>query len=138
MNPGLNPWADKKAYVEQLQYVNNKIIEVIDSIKAKNSSDEFIIILQSDHGPASLGTEEMLTPSNDLIKERMRILNAYYVPDTIKKQLYQNITPVNSFRLILSEVIGLDLPLLKDQNFFTPIGQEKLIFNDVTEIAGYE
>lgn len=138
MNPGLNPWADKKAYVEQLQYVNNKIIEVLDSIKAKNSSDEFIIILQSDHGPASLGTEEMLTPSNDLIKERMRILNAYYVPDKIKKQLYQNITPVNSFRVILSEVIGLDLPLLKDQSFFTPIGQEKLIFNDVTDIAGYE
>ena len=84
------------------------------------------------------GTEEMLNPSDDLIKERMRILNAFYVPEKIKKRLYKNITPVNSFRLILSEVIGLDLPLLKDRNFFTPIGQENLIFNDVTDIAGYE
>lgn len=138
MNSGLNPWADKDAYVEQLQFVNNKIIEVIDHIQAKNVGNELIMILQSDHGPASLGTEEMLNPSNDLIKERMRILNAYFVPAKIKNRLYNNITPVNSFRLILSEVIGLDLPLLEDRNFFTPIGQEKLIFKDVSEIAGYE
>ena len=80
----------------------------------------------------------MLNPSNDLIKERMRILNAYYVPERIKRQLYKNISPVNTFRLILSEVIGQDLKLLKDMSFFTPIGQEKLIFNDVSEVAGYE
>jgi hypothetical protein len=68
----------------------------------------------------------------------MRILNAYYVPDKIKKQLYNNITPVNTFRVILSEIIGLELPLLKDEVFFTPIGQEKLIFDNVTDIADYE
>lgn len=138
MNSGLNPWADKNAYSEQLQFVNNKVIQIIDHIKAQNVNNDFIMIIQSDHGPASLGTEEMLNPSDDLIKERMRILNVYYVPEKIKKQLYKNISPVNTFRLILSEVIGIDLPLLPDQSFFTPIGQEKLIFENVTTIASYE
>ena len=137
MNSGLNPWADQIAYVEQLQFVNSKVLELVDHLQNKYEK-EFIIIIQSDHGPASLGTEEMLNPSDDLIRERMRIFNAYYVPDKIKKQLYNNITPVNTFRVILSEIIGLELPLLKDEVFFTPIGQEKLIFNDVTDIADYE
>ena len=96
------------------------------------------MIIQSDHGPASLGTEEMLNPTKDLIKERMRILNVYYVPTEIKKKLYKEITPVNTFRLILSEVLNLSLPLLDDVNYFTPIGQEKLIFDNVTSVVQYE
>ena len=138
MNSGLNPWADQNAYSEQLQFVNNKVLELIDHLKNKYNKREFIMIIQSDHGPASLGTEEMLNPSNDLIKERMRILNTYYVPKGIKKKLYKEITPVNTFRLILSELLNLDLPLLDDISYFTPIGQEKLIFYDVSGIAKYE
>ena len=96
------------------------------------------MIIQSDHGPASLGTEEMLNPSDDLIKERMRILNVYYVPDKVKDNLYSEITPVNTFRLILSYLANLDLPLLDDVSYFTPIGQDKLIFDNVSDIANYE
>ena len=138
MNSGLNPWNDQKAYSEQLQFVNTKVIEVIDDIKSSYGDEEFIMIIQSDHGPASLGTEEMLNPSKELIKERMGILNAYYVPEKIKKRLSKDITPVNTFRLILSEVLGLEIPMLKDESFFTPIGQERLIFDNVTDTVQYE
>jgi len=137
MNSGLNPWSDKNAFVEQTKFVNKKVLEAIKSIK-ENSKIEPIIIIQSDHGPASSGTEEMLDPSDLLIKERMRILNAYYVPENIKNKLYKEITPVNSFRLILSELLNLDIDLLKDVNWFTPIGQEVMIFNDVSKIVSYE
>ena len=67
---------------------------------------------------------------------RMRILNAYYVPENIRKKLYYNITPVNTFRIILSELLKINLPILDDKNFFT--AQDKLAFDDVTDIAGYE
>ena len=137
MNSGLNPWSDKDAYVQQLMFVNSKVIKMVNAIKEKSQSDP-IIIIQSDHGPASSGTEEMLNPSETLIKERMRILNAYYVPKEIKSRLYKEITPVNTFRIILSELLGLELPLLEDKNFFTPIGQDKLVFDNITGIAQYE
>jgi hypothetical protein len=137
MNSGLNPWSDKEAYVQQTKFVNVKVIEMIDAIKEQSKVDP-IIIIQSDHGPASSGTEEMLNASDVLIKERMRILNAYLVPKKIRENLYKEITPVNTFRLILSKLLKLDLPLLSDRNFFTPIGQDKLVFDDVTGIAQYE
>ena len=97
-----------------------------------------MIIIQSDHGPASLGSEEMLNPSNALIKERMGILNAYYVPENIRKNLYKEITPVNSFRVILSDLLKVNLPTLEDINWFTPIGQDALVFNNVSDAVKYE
>ncbi len=137
MNSGLNPWADKDAFVEQTKFVNKKVMSLISAIK-ENSKSNPIIIIQSDHGPASSGTEEMVDPTDILIRERMRILNAYYVPENIRKKLYNNITPVNTFRIILSELLKIDLPILDDKNFFTAIQQDKLAFDDVTDIAGYE
>lgn len=137
MNSGLNPWTDKDAFVEQTKFINKKVIEMITSIK-ENSIADPIIIIQSDHGPASSGTEEMVDPSDILIRERMRILNAYYVPENIRKKLYSNITPVNTFRLVLSELLKIELPLLDDKNYFTAIQQSKYDFDDVTDIAGYE
>jgi hypothetical protein len=140
MNSGLNPWSNQRQYTQQLKFVNNKVLEVIDKIKDKykKNKGDFIMIIQSDHGPASLGTEEMVNPSDKLIRERMRILNAYYVPDYIKNDLYENITPVNSFRIILSKLLNLDFKRLKDLNFFTAIGQNEMLFEDVTGIAQYE
>jgi len=137
MNSSLNPWSDRAAYVEQTKFINNKVLEMISDIK-KNSEIDPIIIIQSDHGPASSGTEEMLNPTSNLVKERMRILNTYYLPKKMKERLYRDITPVNTFRIILSELLHIKLPILKDISWFTPIGQEELVFDDVTDIAKYE
>jgi len=137
MNTGLNPWSDKNAYVNQLRFINTKVIEMVDRLKARHQQPP-IIIIQSDHGPASSGTEQMDNPSDQLLKERMRILNTYLVPESVKQRLYPSITPVNSFRLILNELFGLDYPLLEDKSFFTPIGQVKRTFEDVTAQVRYE
>ena len=80
-----------------------------------------IIILQGDHGPASTvqgkGVRTYLrTP--DFLGERFPILNAYHLPGTASERLYPEITPVNTFRLILKEYFGFDMPLLPDRNFF--------------------
>jgi hypothetical protein len=40
-------------------------------------------------------------------------LNAYYLPKGYK-DLYDSITPVNSFRIILNEYFGASYPLLPD------------------------
>jgi hypothetical protein len=49
----------------------------------------------------------------------MSILNAYYFPGIHSNSLYASITPVNSFRLLLSEYFGMNLPLLPDQSYFS-------------------
>ena len=131
INNGLNPWSDRRAYVEQLQFINKRIVETIKEI-IKNSESMPIIILQSDHGPASSGTEEMLNPSDELLKERMKILYAVYGPSGVKSNLARNNSPVNIFRIILSELFGEKFEILDNRSFFTPIGQEKITFEDIT------
>ena len=46
------------------------------------------------------------------------ILNAYLVPDSVRQLLYPSISPVNSFRAIMSGLLGERNPLLPDRSFF--------------------
>ena len=48
------------------------------------------------------------------LQDRMRILNAYYLPDGGEEVLYPSISPVNTFRLILNYYFGTSYPLLDD------------------------
>jgi len=76
-----------------------------------------IIILQADHGPGLywFGFEY----NKNTLKERMSILNAYYLPGSGDKKLYDEITPVNTFRIIFNHYFGTDLELLEDKSYFS-------------------
>jgi hypothetical protein len=130
-------WNDeqKKMYLNQIIFVNNKMKEVIDKILAK-SKDKPIIILQADHGPWSTALEDRA--NNLLYKERTKIFNAYYLPNGGEKKLYNYITPVNTFRLILSYYFNANFPLLKDKIYFSdstiPGKKTPYQFVDVTDI----
>jgi hypothetical protein len=72
-----------------------------------------VIIVQGDHGPLPDLTEN---PA-----ERLPILNAYYLPDVpMADVLYPSISPVNSFRVVLSSYFEQNLPLLEDRSYFGP------------------
>jgi hypothetical protein len=94
----------KSLYVGQVSYINSQIIPIIDSILAQ-SEVKPIILLQGDHG-------------FDL-PNRMEILNAYLVPDVVRAQLYQGISPVNSFRLLFDAYFGAKYVLLPDKSFYS-------------------
>jgi hypothetical protein len=69
---------------------------------------------------------------NTYLPERMSILNAYYFPKQAYQNLYPEITPVNSFRVILNQFFGSNLPLLDDFSYFGT--QEKRYeFFDITQ-----
>ncbi len=115
----------KSGYVNQLLFIDAKMIETIDEILA-NSNPQPIIIIQSDHGPASEVDWDKDNPNkflseviNDLsetsIKERTSILNAYYFPYGGNTLLYPEITPVNTFRVLFNYYFGGDFPLLEDK-----------------------
>jgi hypothetical protein len=94
-------------YTDQVIYVNNEIIDTLRTIVQK-SERPVIIVLQGDHGPGRFTPEA-----------RMGILNAYYLSDRRPTALYESITPVNTFRVILNAYFDQDLPLLEDVSRFS-------------------
>lgn len=86
-------------YTNQVAFLNSQIPAIVDEILANSKTDP-IIIIQGDHGIAETNWSA--------------ILNSYYVPDSIREKLYQSITPVNSFRIILNELLGKNYPILPD------------------------
>jgi len=101
-------YKDKQFYLGQYIFISAEIEKMVDGI-LKNSANEPIIVIQSDHG---------LRPVHQGIDiggdEWRKILNAYYLPGDGKELLYDSISPVNSFRVIFNYYFGADYPLLED------------------------
>lgn len=109
--------AYRQGYINQLQFVNKKLTEIIDHI-LEHSKQPPIIIIQGDHGPAS----EVMNINgldNNNFKERLSILNAYYFPDRDYSHLYDTISPVNSFRVILNQYFGTNLEPIPDKAMYS-------------------
>jgi hypothetical protein len=124
----------RQAYIDQLKYIDNKILSLVDELLL-NSEKGPIIIIQSDHGP-NFGFDsgyELLYPSKDILMEKVRIFNAYYFPEGNYEGLYETITPVNTFRLIFNRYLGADFPLVKDQIYYSTL-DNPFKFNNVTSI----
>jgi hypothetical protein len=80
-------------YTNQVAYLNTLLEQVLDTLIIASARPP-VIILQGDHGP-------WMQPEN----KRFWILNTYYLPWQ-NKGLYSSISPVNSFRIILDEILG--------------------------------
>ena len=106
----------KRDYVRQLVFINQKVKQAIDGILAASSVPP-VIILQSDHGPGS--TLEWDDPQASNLKERMSILNAYYLPGGADDFVYDEISPVNTFRIICNHYFGANHELLADKSYFS-------------------
>jgi phosphoglycerol transferase MdoB-like AlkP superfamily enzyme len=97
-----------KGYQNQLTFLNQKMLEAIDTL-INESDTPPIIILQGDHGP-------WLQPKN----KRLWILNAYYLPGH-NDELYPTISPVNTFRVIFDAYFGGKYDMLPDISYFSPV-----------------
>ncbi len=105
-----------KGYLDFLAFANKKVIQLVNKIVSKSDNPP-IIIIQADHGLEQLG--QCIQPDEILLKEKMSILNAFYLPESVKKHLYDSITPVNSFRIIFDHYFGTNLGVLEDKTYFT-------------------
>jgi hypothetical protein len=92
-------------YRDQVIYINRRILPILKQI-IDRSANPPIIVLQSDHGGVDTDAEN-----------RMRILNAYYLPGGGARILYPTITPVNSFRLIFNHYFGAGNRLQDDRSY---------------------
>lgn len=113
----------EEEYLRQLEFTNTKILEMIDEIQARPSDDPPVIIIQADEGPfparyaANGETFKWDQATGNELEIKFRILNAIRLPgvDPEDAGLYQSITPVNTFRVVLNAVFDVDLPLLDDR-----------------------
>ena len=105
----------KSAYLNQLTYLT-KILKVTIENLLENSDNLPIIIIQSDTGPSI----SFADTTNDVQQVgRMSIFNAYYFPDEKYDLLYDDITPVNSFRIIFDSHFQTNLGIVEDKVFFS-------------------
>lgn len=111
-------WEEREKYIDQLIFINKKMQSTVESILSK-SKIEPIIIIQGDHGTGSLGSTPLQKVSLKKLKERMRNLNAYYLPNGGDKQLYESITPVNTFRTIFNFYFDKNFEILPDKSYYS-------------------
>jgi hypothetical protein len=97
-----------QGFQNQVPFINQMLEQAVSTLISK-STRPLVIVLQTDTGP-------WFTNGADQFK----ILNALYLPGHTD-QLYQSISPVNTFRVILNAYFGTQLPLLEDLSYFSPI-----------------
>ena len=119
------------AYLEQINFINRAIVSVVDEILAKSDVPP-IIVIQSDHGHRMQGEPGVDDWGPAEIYEYVfPILNAYYLPGYDGPAIAPDITPVNTFRLILDHYFGTDLGIIEERSFYP----EDYFSYDFTEVT---
>ncbi len=98
------------SYLKYVRYTNKRIKELISEI-LKNTNSQSVIVVLSDHG-YRFPTESPNPQSH------FQNLNAVYFPDRKYNQLYDSITNVNEFRVILNSLFHLQLPVIADSTVY--------------------
>ena len=127
------------AYLDQLRYTNTVIDRIVDDLLARPGPKP-IIVLQSDEGPHPpeldyAGNITWSWPDQPDVElgRKLRILEAFYLPERSDRAAYRDVTPVNVFRLILDDYFGGTLGRLPDRTFAYADYEHPYVFVDVTE-----
>jgi len=124
-----------KKWLDQITFVNKKLEIMVDEI-LESSAAPPIIILQGDHGPRGdiVGYRgDRYDPTEATVQDAMEILNAYYLPERGKAALYESISPINTFRVILNLYFGAHLELLSDESYYSDSWDRPLSLVNVTD-----
>jgi hypothetical protein len=103
---------DDNGYVDQVKFINKKMLEFLETILV--DEQDSIIIIMGDHGT---GATDNINSDSKLI-ERMKILYALRLPNS-NVNLPDNMTPVNTFRLIFNEYFGSNYEYLENTSYLS-------------------
>ncbi|MGH2682216.1 MAG: sulfatase-like hydrolase/transferase [Actinomycetota bacterium] len=123
----------KESYIQQLQYVNRRVQEVVEALLA--GPDDPVIVIQADEGPYE-GPGSWRRAPDRLLRRKFSILNAYFLPGQGSPDPHRSITPVNTFRLVFDRYFGAALPLLSDRSYVFAGLRHLYEFVDVTDRVG--
>ena len=129
-------------YLCQLEFTNQRIIELVDQVRQRSSRDA-IIIIQADEGPELRYAGDHERPRSERIRHRSGILSAVHLPDrSAADTMGSSRSPVNTFRIVFREYFGAEIELLEDRFYYwepenyygKPNLKKPCEFVDVTEI----
>jgi len=120
----------KTLYVDQVAHLNQLLLKMVDQVLARPGKKP-IIILQADHGDRYMLSSDQWPGSADP-HDPFAIFNAIYFPDGDYTQLYDTLSPVNTFRILFNKYFGTDYALLPDQCFLD-VYADMYDFSEITE-----
>jgi hypothetical protein len=115
--------SESRNYIEQLEYTNSRILELLDRLLDTPTGDEPVILLQADEGPYPVVFErdqaafDWREATTEQLRQKYAILNAFHLPGADASELYPSISLVNSFRVVFNAYFGTDLELLPDRSY---------------------
>lgn len=116
-----NRYSQKKEYIDQVKFVNTRLLSFVKDL-LKKSKKPPIIIIQGDHGTCTSERSETKwqpIPSNELLKERYGILNAIYIPNQYAIDFPNDHTPVNTFRYVINALFKDTLSILPNRSYIS-------------------
>lgn len=104
-------------YLDQLEYTNKIIKKFVRRLQETKKKQ--IIIVEGDHGFRNAQTYKgkKIPKSYYTQGEYFKNLNAFYFYDKNYDSLYDSISPVNTFRVVLNTYFDQHIPLLPDSSF---------------------
>jgi hypothetical protein len=135
----------RENYIRQLICVNAMMEKLIGSLLSTSRSRP-IVIVQADEGPHPPRAVRTGYPSfkwreatRQECREKLRIINAYYLPDVDTSTLYPSISPVNTFRVVFNLYFGTRYELLPDRSYaYESLRRRPYKFFDVTDAVKHE
>jgi hypothetical protein len=115
-------------YRGQVRFINSRVLVLVDDIIAR-ATRPTVIVLQADHGARIAGGEQVSMQSR--MRNYFSIFNALRLPGVPDTVLYDRLSPVNNFRVVLDRYFDAKLPLLQDRSYFST-WEEIYQFEDVT------
>jgi hypothetical protein len=124
-----------ESYLEQLRFTNTLVEGLVDRLLAQ--PEDPVIVLQADEGPHPYAYEldpffDWTQATEPELREKFFILNAYYLPG-LEGSVPEDISPVNTFRLIFREYFGAELPPLPNRAFIFRDERHLYRYWDVTD-----
>jgi hypothetical protein len=128
----------RQGYVQQVQYANSLIKDIVSTLLSKKGTKP-IIIIQADEGPFperyEWSNRSWHEATFDELNLKTSILNAYYFPDGDYRSLYQHVSPVNTFRILFNKYFDTHLKLLTDRIYAFSDNFTIYDFFDITDIV---
>jgi hypothetical protein len=106
----------RDGYVGQAEFIGNRTLKALDKMLARSSSKP-VILIQGDHG-SKLRLDQAFFNKTDF-NECFPNLSAFYVPESVRKNLYPGMTPVNSFRVLFNGLFDDKLELKPDRSWYS-------------------
>jgi hypothetical protein len=127
-----------RGYVAQVEYANTLMRDVVTSL-LDTDGPEPVIIIQADEGPFPERFRTGGTPWTEATKRELQmktgILNAIHLPDGDYAGFRQDMTSVNTFRLVFDKLFGTTYGALPDHIYAVPDVFHLYDFYDITKDA---